>query len=179
MKGRLFRLGQITFLENHAFNAKMLRDAFPLKKGDVFARDKVVSGLDSLRKMYSDHSYLDMVSIPDTTLGAAATLTISVKEGPQYHMGKLEILAEKELADRLRLAWTLDEGTVYDATYIHKYIDTNRSLLPEGFTRDEIQVVRDCPAALIAVRIVLDPPQGASQSRPKDIPCEKKQEDPK
>ena len=36
-------------------------------------------------------------------------LTITIEEGPQYHMGKLDIVADKEVAGRLRMQWKLTE----------------------------------------------------------------------
>jgi outer membrane protein assembly factor BamA len=176
-EGPQFRLGQITFLENHAFSSARLRNAFPLKKGDVFARNKIASGLESVRKLYTTHGYLDMFPIPDTSFATAATLKITVTEGPQYHMGKLEILAEKQLDDRLRLAWKLDEGTVFDLTYIDKYIQENHDLLPDGFGRDRIQLAKDCPEAVVAVRLKIGDKETAAPM--KDVPCEKKDDQAK
>ncbi len=73
------------------------------------------------------------------------SLIITVHEGPQYHMGKLEIIAERELAARLREAWKLQEGAVYDQSYIDTYIDANGSLLPSGFKRDDVATAVNCP----------------------------------
>jgi outer membrane translocation and assembly module TamA len=173
-EGPLFRLNQITFLEYHAFSAEKLRDAFPLKKGDVFARSKVASGLESLRKLYGTLGYLDMVCIPSTLFSTGADLQVTVTEGKQYHMGKLEIVAEKELADRLLLAWKVDEGAVYDATYVDKFIEENRDLLPSGFSRQRVQLAKDCPAGVVGVRLTAEDKDGASRAPMKDVPCEKK-----
>jgi outer membrane protein assembly factor BamA len=178
-EGPLSRLNQITFLENHAFSAEKLRDAFPLKKGDVFARGKVASGLESLRKLYGTRGYLDMVCIPSTLFSTGADLQVTFTEGNQYHMGKLEIVAEKELADRLQLAWKLPEGAVYDTTYIDKYIEENRDLLPSGFGREQVQVAKDCPEAVVGVRLTVEDKDGASRAPMKDVPCEKKNESAK
>jgi outer membrane protein assembly factor BamA len=115
-EGPQFRLNQITFLENHAFSVEQLREAFPLKKDDVFSRRKVAGGLEGVRNLYLKHGYVDMYCIPATAFDTGADLKITVSEGAQYHMGKLEILAEKPLADRLQLAWTLNAGAVYDWT---------------------------------------------------------------
>jgi hypothetical protein len=35
------------------------------------------------------------------------TLAVTVVEGPQYHMGELEIVAGKETAARLRAEWKM------------------------------------------------------------------------
>ena len=176
-EGPRFRLNQITFLENHAFSAERLRAAFPLKKGDVFSRGKVASGLEGIRDLYVKQGYLDMYCIPDTSLAAGADLKITVSEGPQYHMGKLEILAEKQLADRLQLTWNLNAGAVYDETYIDKYIEQNHDLLPSGFSRARVKVAKNCPDAVVDVRLTVEDKDAPTRAPMKYIPCEKKEEE--
>jgi hypothetical protein len=87
-------------------------------------------------------------------------------------MGKLEIFAKKEVADKLRAEWQLPEGAVFDRTYLDKYIDSDRSLLPSGFQRSHVQIVRDCPNATVEVRLPLDAMDPRSQSLPKDKECD-------
>ena len=175
-EGPLFRLNQITFLENHAFSTDELRAAFSLKKGDVFSRRKVASGLEGVRKLYGKQGYLDMYCIPDTRFSAGADLIVTMNEGPQYHMGKMEILADKTLADRMQLAWKLREGVVFDWTYIDKYIGENHDLLPGGFGRQEVKLGKNCPDAVVDVRMTVEDKDAASRAPMKDVPCEKKEE---
>lgn len=175
-EGPLYRLGEIQFLNNHAFSSKKLGQQFSLKKGDVFVRDKIASGLESLRALYQSRGYLDLVCTVGNrdSASAATVLKIDMNEGPQYHMGKLEILAEKEVADRLRLEWKLGEGAVYDASYISKFIEANRLLLPEGFSRQDVSVARDCPQTAVEVRLEVDPE--AAKPKMKNVPCESGEE---
>ena len=173
-EGPQFRLGQVAFVKNHAFSSEKLRDQFPLKAHDIVEREKVASGLESLRKLYATRGYLDFMAIPDTMLGSNATmnLTIDTEEGTQYHMGKLEIIAEKEPAARLRAEWKLAEGDVYDATYIDEYLTAARDLLPANFSKANVQTTQNCPEAAVQVRLLVDPAQDASHPEPKNIPCE-------
>jgi outer membrane protein assembly factor BamA len=101
-----------------------------------------------------------------------ANLNISIQEGPQYHMGKLDIVADKEVAARLRPEWKLAEGDVYDQTYIDQYLEVNRNLLPMGFSRDNVQRSQNCPDAVVRVRLVIDPAEDTSHAEPKNVPCE-------
>ena len=174
MEGPRYRLAEIGFVGNHAFNADKLRNQFPLKKGDVFARDKIASGLDSLRDLFVSSGFIDFTAIPDTQTLSNATviLSVSVLEGRQYHMGKLEIFARKEIADRLRTEWTIPEGAVFDFTYLDKYIGDNLSLLPPEFQREHVQLVRDCQDSTVDVRLPLDATDPRSQSVPKDTECD-------
>ena len=118
--------------------------------------------------------FLDFAAIPDTEISSNATvlLTLRVEEGQQYHMGQLQILAKKETAEKLRGDWQLQEGAVFDFGYIDRYIDANREKLPDGFNREDVQLVRDCPKASVDVRLLIDPIYAAQQPRAKDITCE-------
>jgi outer membrane protein assembly factor BamA len=172
--GPQYKLADIMFVENHAFSSEKLRQQFPLKMGDLFERDKVASGLVSLRKLYGTQGFLDFTAIPDTKFAsnATASLNISIVEGPQYHMGKLDIVADKEVAGRLRPEWKVTEGGVYDQTYIDEYLQTNRDLLPLGFSRANVHTIHNCPDAAVEVRLIVDPAEDASHAEPKNVPCE-------
>ena len=174
LEGPRYTLAEIGFVGNHAVSTPALRSGFPLKKGDLFGRDKIASGLDALRDLYVSSGFIDFTAIPDTQNLSNATviLSVSVMEGQQYHMGNLEIFARKEVADRLRAEWQLPEGEVFDMTYLEKYIASNRSLLPPEFQREHIQLVRDCPNATVDVRLPLDAMDPRSQSVPKDRGCD-------
>jgi len=173
-EGPLYKLGEVTFINNHAFPVEELRQQFPLKKGALAARDKIASGLGSLRKLYGTRGYLNFVAIPETQFGsnAVVNLNITIEEGSQYHMGKLDIVADKEVAGRLRPEWKLTEGDVYDQTYIDEYLQTNRDLLPLGFSRANVHTIHNCPDAVVEVRLIVDPAEDTSHAEPKNVPCE-------
>jgi hypothetical protein len=172
LEGPRYRLAEISFAGNHAFSAAELRTEFPVKKNDLMNRSKIASGLDNVRKLYSTNGFIDVVFVPNTTFSSAIViLTVDVIEGPQYHMGRLEIFAKKEVADKLRAEWQLPEGAVFDSTYLDKYMDSNRSLIPTEFQREHVQIIRDCTDAIVDVRLPLDTMDPRSQSLPKDNEC--------
>ena len=177
-EGPRYRVGKITFLKNHAFPSDRLRQEFLLKTGEVFERGKVSSGLEGLRRIYGSTGFLDMYCIPDTQPASNATmnLAITMSEGEQYHFNKLQIIAEKDAADRLETKWELREGAVYDAQYIDQFIDANHDSLPPGFTTQNAQIVHNCPKALVDIRLVIDPAQDRMKPPPQDIPCEEKKD---
>lgn len=179
-EGTRYKLAEITFVENHAFSSERLREQFSLKKGAVFERGKVATGLVSLRELYGTQGFLDFTAIPDTKFGSngTANLNLSIQEGPQYHMGKLDIVADKEVSARLRQEWKLAEGEVYDRTYIDQYLEVNLDLLPVGFSRDNIQTSQNCPDALVGVRLVVDPVD-PPHPEPKNVACEEHHHPPK
>jgi hypothetical protein len=181
-EGPRYRLDEINFTNNRAFPSSKLRAEFPLKKGELFERGKIGGGLEALRSLYGANGYIDFTAIPDTEFSADQTinLTITTDEGPQYRMGKLDILAKKDIADRLQAEWKLAEGTIFDFTYIDKFISdnssllppgfNNTSLLPPGFTPQVVQLVRNCPKASVGVVLILDATL-AMRPQPKSVEC--------
>lgn len=175
-EGPQYRLGDVSFVNNHAFPVAKLREQFPVKKGALMERGKVASGLESLRKLYGTRGYLDYVAVPETQFGSNATvnLTVEIEEGPQYHMGKLDIVADKEVAGKLRMQWKLAEGEVYDYTYIDEYLTVARDILPSNFSRANVETTLNCPEGLVRVRMIVDPAQDKPSSELKTVPCEEK-----
>jgi outer membrane protein assembly factor BamA len=144
-----------------------------LKKDELFERSKVGGGLEALRNIYVKSGYLDFTAIPETEFGADQTidLAITTEEGPQYRMDKLEIFATKEAGDKLREGWLLQEGTTFDASYIDTFLKRNATVLPPDFARQNVQLVRDCPNALVTVRFFIDPSR-VPQSLHQNTTCE-------
>jgi hypothetical protein len=177
-EGQIYKLAEIKFVDNHVFTAAKLRSKFSLHKGDIFKKDRLVGSFGGIRKLYGSRGYLSLAFIPDAENLASATiiLTMTMMEGPQYHMGKLRISAKRGMAEQLEGAWKLPEGGVFDSTYPGKFVDANQSQLPAAFTRDSVQLVRNCPEASVEVRIVVDQTDPALQLRPADIKCEKSTE---
>ena len=91
-------------------------------------------------------------------------------------MGKLDIVADKEVAARLRPQWKLAEGDVYDATYVNQYVEANRDLLPVSFSSASVQTIQNCPETTAEVRFMIDPAEDKSHPEPKDVPCEEHHE---
>lgn len=170
-EGPQYRLGELTFLKNHAFSELELRQQFPIKARDLVARDKIAMGLESLRKFYDARGYLDFLAIPATEFASNGTmnLRITMEEGSQYHMGKFEVVGDNEVAARLRAEWGLAEGDVYDPSYINQYVYAVHGLLPPSFDMERIQ---NCPEAKVELRLVLDASQDESWVRVKNVPCE-------
>ena len=116
VEGPKFRLAEISFRGYHAFSGDQLRQQFPMKTGAVFEREKVAAGLESLRKFYGTHGYLDMAAIPETepSSNAMMHLSLTFQEGPQYRLDKVEFVGKKEMISRLQVQWKLAAGTVYE-----------------------------------------------------------------
>jgi outer membrane translocation and assembly module TamA len=134
-EGPRFRIGEIDFTGNRAYKSSQLRALFPVKKGEVFKRSRIGTGLEALRRAYGSLGYIDYNSIPDSEEVSDNTLnfSIQVNEGPQYRMGKLAIFANQELEEKLRAQWDLAEGAVFDENYVKSILTTIASCFLPAF----------------------------------------------
>jgi hypothetical protein len=153
-----------------------IRNALSLRKGEVFDRNTLVTGLDRIRKLYLLNGFGDVAFIPDDVADLGnytVNLTITVEEGPQYHMGKLVIVGKQDdIAAELPAAWSIPEGSVFDFGYPAEYAEANRKLLPSSFSQNDLQIVRNCPEASVAVWLILQESALASQLPPRAVKCE-------
>jgi outer membrane protein assembly factor BamA len=173
-EGSRVRLSSLEFTGNHALSSQALRDKFPIKIGDQFARSKIATGLEKMRDLYSSMGFLDATFVPGTILGSdAMKLTIAVEEGSQYRMDKLEILGPAEVADKLQTRWQLAPGAVFDASYTESFVQANISLLPRDFTQEnDVELFADCRDATVSVHFHLKPdPQHAALDHTRHVNC--------
>jgi len=181
-EGQIFKFGQVRFVGNHAFQEPELRQSFPLRKGEIFNRSALAAGLHVVGKLYSQNGFGDAMFTPDSTadLGnSLVNLTVTIVEGPQYHMGKLLVvgkLDKDDIAAQLQTGWGISEGMVFNFSYPAEYIKRNLDLLPKSFSQNDLQIVRNCPEASVAVWLILQESALASPSPPKAVTCEPSQE---
>src|SRR5258708_23702944 len=118
-EGDKYRLGKITFKNNKAVpNVNALRSLFPLKDGDIFARDKVAKGLENLRKAYGQLRYINFTSVPGTTFDdekKLAFLEIDVDEGSRFYCRPISFPGTTTtLAKASTPNWPLEEANIHN-----------------------------------------------------------------
>lgn len=181
-EGQIFKFGQVRFVGNHTFREPELRHSFQLREGEIFNRSALAAGLDGIHKLYLRNGFGDVLFVPEDTadLGnSVVNLTVTIVEGPQYHMGKLVVLGkldDNDVTARLQTAWSISEGTVFNFSYPQEYIKSNQELLPSSFSQNDLQIVRNCPEASVAVWLILQESALASQSPPTSVKCEESHE---
>jgi outer membrane protein insertion porin family len=119
-EGDKYRLGKITFKNNKAItNVAALRALFPLKDGDLFARDKIAKGLEAMRKAYGEFGYINYTGVPNTTFDdekKLAFLEIDIDEGKQFTVRRIEFTGNTTTRDKvIRRELALEEGGIYDS----------------------------------------------------------------
>jgi outer membrane translocation and assembly module TamA len=173
-EGPHFRFAGFKFTGNRGLGAERLRKLLPLQVGEYFSTGKVRSGFASIRNEYMTNGYLDFSLVPKTDKvdDGKLMLTFEVTEGPQYRMGNLDIEGKPELIEKLQPQWKLNAGEPFDAGYLDKFLEGNRTLLPADFEpHRDAYTARDCRDMTVNVRIELDPKR-AWQPRPKDVKCD-------
>jgi outer membrane protein insertion porin family len=107
----------------------------PLHEGDPADGMKVESGWEAVREAYMQRGYLDVALTPTPRFDDAAKLvgySVSVAEGPQYHMGKLVLTGLSIDGERrLRAAWKIPPGTVFDSGVYEEFLSNG---ITQAFT---------------------------------------------
>ncbi|MBZ5720943.1 MAG: outer membrane protein assembly factor BamA [Acidobacteriia bacterium] len=119
-EGERYTLGSITFKNNKAVtNTAALRRLFAIKDGEIFSREKIAKGLESLRKAYGELGYINFTSIPNTTFDEnkkQVFLEIDVDEGKQFYVRRIEFTGNTTTRDKvIRREIALEEGQVYNS----------------------------------------------------------------
>jgi outer membrane protein assembly factor BamA len=90
--------------------------------------------LRAVQELYGSRGYIlanIKVNAEFDDAAQAVVLHLVVNEGDVFHMGELEFRGiDNSLTARLRAAWKLRPGDVYDATYLKEFLPQARKLLP-------------------------------------------------
>ena len=98
---------------------------------------QLTNDLRGVQLLYGSHGYiLTTIKVnaefDDVVSGVAYHLV--VQEGDLYRMGELQFRGlDNSLTARLRAAWKIRPGEVYDATYLKQFLPEARKLLPPAF----------------------------------------------
>jgi len=109
---------------------------FHLIPGQPADAIRLVQDVGTLTRLYHSRGYMTADIKTDAQLDdqkSTVRYEMHVTEGELYKMGELEILGlDSASHDRLRDAWTLQEGQPYNADYTKKFVDDAARFLPRG-----------------------------------------------
>ena len=129
-----YKLSGMEWSGNKEFSAEALQPLLHAREGEPANTVQIENDLRSVQELYGSRGYiLASVKVEAQFDDAAATVTLrlAVDEGSVYHMGELEFRGiDNNLTARLRAAWKIRPGDVYDATYLKQYLPQARKLLP-------------------------------------------------
>jgi outer membrane protein insertion porin family len=118
-EGDQYRLKQITFKNNKAVgDVRVLRAQFLIKDGDIFSREKIAKGLESLRKAYGGLGYINFTPVPEIEFDEdkkLASMEIDLDEGKQFFVRRIEFQGNTTTRDKvIRREIVLEEGQAYN-----------------------------------------------------------------
>jgi outer membrane protein assembly factor BamA len=125
-EGLQYRWTDPVWSGNQAYPAKELNAALTLKPGEVADSMKIGKGWSEVHILYGKKGHLKVRLRPEPVFDDARQMVnyqVAVTEGPQYRMGQVTItgLPEDEAA-RLKGAWGLKAGEVFDTSYITVFL---------------------------------------------------------
>lgn len=119
---------------NKVISSSELQPFIHVKAGQVANTLQLEDDLRAVQQLYGSRGYiLASIRVDAQFEDAAQTVSfrLPVDEGSLFHMGDLEFRGlDNELTARLRAAWKLRPGDVYDATYLQEFLPLARKLLP-------------------------------------------------
>ena len=128
-EGPIYLWDKAEWIGNEVLTPIQLDATLAMKNGDLANGAKFDKGLHELTKRYGLTGYLDVGFSPRPEFDDAASrlmVKITVKEGPQYHMGKLRIRGvDSATIVALEERWKLRRGDVFDTTYPERFIKTD------------------------------------------------------
>src|SRR5258708_22444366 len=140
-EGRQYRLEKITFKGNKEIsNPQALRSLFRLKDGDVFGRDAVSQGLETLRFAYLQLGHINFTSIPAAQFNEdqqKVVLEIDIDEGKKFYINSVGFLGlDKRPSEDLLKDMQLNPGKVYDQRLIDLFLEKIIPSVPSDASRE-------------------------------------------
>jgi len=138
--GRQYKLNAIEWSGNHQLPTETLQKMVRAPLGEPANTVKLGDNLKDVQKLYGSRGYVTATVKSEAEFDDAAgtvAIRLEVKEGYEYHMGELEFRGlDNSLMAKLRNAWKLRPGDIYDSTYLSEYLPAARKLLPSRLDWD-------------------------------------------
>jgi outer membrane protein insertion porin family len=138
--GQQYKLKSLQWFGNKEFPADALKKMVRLQPGETANTVRLGDNLKDIQRLYGSRGYVTTTIKPEIELddgASTASIRLDVKEGSVFHMGELEFRGlDNSLTAKLRNAWKLRQGDVFDATYLSEYLPAAHKLLPSGLDWD-------------------------------------------
>lgn len=126
--GSAFTWSGVVWTGSGAVAPQGLDRLVPFKAGDSADGMKIQALWNAVADAYGHLGYLDAAITPMPYFDEAAkhvTYSVSIVEGPQYHMGDLvlsglSVVGEKQIRD----AWKIPPGAIFDQAFYDTFLDT-------------------------------------------------------
>jgi outer membrane protein assembly factor BamA len=138
--GQQYKLKSIEWAGNHEFHTERLGKMVRAEPGRPANKIRLEDNLRDIQKLYGSRGFVTTTIKEDAEFDDATggvIIHLDVKEGYVYHMGELEFRGlDNSLTAKLRNAWKIRPGDVYDSTYLSEYLPAAQKLLPPALDWD-------------------------------------------
>ncbi len=132
--GQQYKLKGLEWSGNHEFPTETLQKMVRAEPGQPANTVRLSDNLKDIQKLYGSRGFITTSIMPEAVFDEGAgtvVIRLEVKEGYAYHMGELEFRGlDNSLTAKLRAAWKIRPGDVYDSTYLSDYLQAAHKLLP-------------------------------------------------
>jgi len=138
--GLQYKVKTVQWSGNKEFPTDQLQKMVRTEIGQSANTVRLADNLKDVQKLYGSRGFLTAsikanADFDDAT--STVAFTLEVNEGYVYHMGELEFRGlDNSLTAKLRAAWKLRFGEIYDASYIDEYLPAAHKLLPANLDWD-------------------------------------------
>ena len=134
--GQQYKIKALQWSGNKEFPTETLQKMVRAQPGEIANMVRIGDNLKDVQKLYGSRGFVTATIKADPEFDDAsgtALIHLDVKEGYVYHMGELEFRGiDNSLTAKLRNAWKIRPGDVYDSTYLSEYLPAAHKLLPSG-----------------------------------------------
>ena len=138
--GQQYKLKKLDWSGNQEFPTEVLQKMVRAEPGQPANTVRLADNLKDVQKLYGSKGYVTAsIKVDSSFDDAESTVTIhlAVDEGAVYKMGELQFRGlDNSLESKLRNAWKIRPGEVFDSTYLSEYLPQARKLLPSALDWD-------------------------------------------
>lgn len=135
--GQQYKLKGLEWSGNQEIPTDTLQKIINMQPGKPANTVRLNEDLKTVQKLYGTRGFITATVKADAEFDESTSIVVihlDVKEGAEYRMGELEFRGlDNGLTNKLRAAWKLRPGDVYDADYLGGYLPEARKLLPRNF----------------------------------------------
>jgi outer membrane protein assembly factor BamA len=134
--GQQYTLSRLEWSGNREIRTETLQSLMSAKPGQPMNMARLADGLQEVKTLYGARGYINCSIKIETQFDDAArvvAIRLEVNEDNVYRMGDLDFRGlDNSLTAKLRSAWKLRQGDVYDTTYLKEYLPEAHKLLPRS-----------------------------------------------
>jgi outer membrane protein insertion porin family len=132
--GPRYKLKSLEWSGNKEFPTDTLQKMVHAAPGQPANTVRLTDDLKSIQNLYGTRGFIAAdikLNAQFDDVASAVTIQLDVEEGSAYHMGELEFRGlDNSLTAKLRSAWKIRFGEVFDGSYLDEYLPAAQKLLP-------------------------------------------------